>query len=173
MQRGQSPGLGQHSKELQFPGGALRVSDSKSIRASTSRVRFVPEIEEMIQADTRESSRPAFQWTVPKKCVRNVTLNTPARSPVNCSTFSLANKVATASLRDLNRGVNCNRMDNGTYCLPAPCDVAMIWVDGGIPATDLIGPDGPYSDISMVQFMLWNAAALHEPVFPGDAICIG
>lgn len=63
-------------------------------------------------------------------------------------------------------------MDNGTYCLPEPCDVAKIWVDGGIWGTELIKPDGPYSNISYIQFMRWNAAALHEPVFPGDTICI-
>ena len=81
--------------------------------------------------------------------------------------------VATASLRDLNRDINCVRMENGTYCLPEPCEVAKIWYDGGIVPTELIRPGGPYSNISYIQFLRWNAAGIHDLIFPGDAICIG
>ncbi|KAH2165418.1 hypothetical protein KXW37_006451 [Aspergillus fumigatus] len=122
------------------------------------------------QSGPPRANRAELQWTGPSKCARTVTLDALW---VNCSTFSVEHQVATASLRDLNRGINCRRMDNGTYCLPEPCDVAKIWVDGGIWGTELIKPDGPYSNISYIQFMRWNAAALHEPVFPGDTICIG
>lgn len=64
-------------------------------------------------------------------------------------------------------------MANATYCLPAPCDVAKIWVDGGIVGTELIGPNGPYSNISLIQFMKWNPGAIHYPVLPGDTIYVG
>jgi LysM repeat protein len=37
----------------------------------------------------------------------------------------------------------------------------------------LIGPNGPYNNISFTQFVRWNSAALHAPIFPGDYICIG
>jgi hypothetical protein len=86
-------------------------------------------------------------------------------------------KVATGTFRDLNKGfVNqnyCMGLPNGTYWLPEPCVVARQVYDGGIEPFELIGPNGPYNNISYTQFIKWNAAAVHSRVMPGDYICIG
>lgn len=92
---------------------------------------------------------------------------------MNATEFGLTYKVATGAFMDLNRGVYPNLVPNGTYCLPLPCDAAMVWVDGGISALQLIAPDGLYPNISLVQFMRWNGASMSTPLFPGDTICLG
>lgn len=67
---------------------------------------------------------------------------------MNATEFGLTYKVATGAFMDLNRGVNPNFVPNGTYCLPLPCDAAMVWVEGGVTALQLIAPDGLVKSLS-------------------------
>lgn len=92
---------------------------------------------------------------------------------MNATEFGLTYGVATGAFADLNRGVNPSLVPIGTYCLPLACNAARVWVEGGILGLQLIAPDGPYPNITMVQFMRWNGASLSAPLFPGDTICIG
>ncbi|KAI4693341.1 uncharacterized protein J4E88_001712 [Alternaria novae-zelandiae] len=137
--------------------------------------------EEMLYVDPAldQSGPPpeheAWDWDGPSRCDRVVEFS--SYGAVNCSTFSAMYKVATGTLRDLNkRFVNqdsCMALPNGTYCLPEPCDAAKQVYDGGIEPFDLIGPNGPYNNISFTQFVKWNSAAVHSRVMPGDYVCIG
>ncbi|PVI07195.1 carbohydrate-binding module family 50 protein [Periconia macrospinosa] len=118
-----------------------------------------------------EPAKDDFAWDSPNRCAQTVTFPEPPR--MNCSMLSARYKISTGSFRDLNKGINCAGLGNGTYCLPQSCEVAMQWYEGGIPALDLIGENGPYKNISFTQFVKWNSAAIHMPVFPGDYICVG
>jgi hypothetical protein len=68
-----------------------------------------------------------FEWDNQNKCDRSIAFE--SATPVNCSTLSAMYNVATSSLRDLNKGLtaNCAGVQNGTYCLPAACQVAKQW----------------------------------------------
>ncbi|KAF2732645.1 hypothetical protein EJ04DRAFT_496499 [Polyplosphaeria fusca] len=94
---------------------------------------------------------------------------------MNCSAVSAQYNVATGTLRDLNKALtrDCGQVQNGTLCLPAPCQVAMQWYDGGIEPFQLMAADGPYPNMSFTQFMRWNTAASHSRIWPGDYICTG
>lgn len=62
---------------------------------------------------------------------------------------------------------------NGTWCVPQPCLVAQINIEGGTTAANLIASDGPYPDISLVQFMRWNPGGYYNDILPGDVVCVG
>jgi hypothetical protein len=118
-------------------------------------------------------SRLSLSWTSAKKCGRNITIATPAGEKLDCTDFGLQYGVPSSSLADANENVNCRALKDGTYCVPLACDVAQHNVNGGQTMYQLIEGDGPYADISSIQFMRWNPTVDYTYIGPSEVFCVG
>lgn len=75
--------------------------------------------------------------------------------------------VPSASFVEMN-DVFCNRVDNGTYCLPLSCDVAVV--------NTTMNPYSfvdRYDNITYTQFITWNTYVDHRTLRTGEVVCVG
>ncbi|RDW67396.1 uncharacterized protein DSM5745_09262 [Aspergillus mulundensis] len=118
-----------------------------------------------------DADRPEIIWTVEAPCDRTTTLSIAPGEMVTCQDLGLAESVPSSSIPSLNYDAKCDiPLSNGTYCLPEPCDIAVIANDTSAP---ILLQSETYQNITMVQFVSWNPDVDLKNLFMGDTICVG
>ena len=113
----------------------------------------------------------SMTWSFTPQCGQNLTVASPDWSAPSLYEFSLQHNVSSAGLAEYNPDINSNGLDNGTYCAPLSCNIAMVDSDVGGP--QFLDNHPEFGAITISQFLAWNPSAIASQLTRGDYVCIG
>ncbi|PSK36695.1 hypothetical protein B9Z65_1878 [Elsinoe australis] len=110
-------------------------------------------------------------WSATPQCDQNLSSSAPSWSLPNVDQLAFKYNVTSAGLIDLNTQMSQTSIENGTYCAPLSCKIAM--VQSNVGASRFLANHPEYGAITLSQFLAWNPSAYALQLRAGEYVCIG